>query len=48
MRAGYVCEENGLYALTPLSCQLLITLTTIAMAVVKDSEEEGLIVDGNW
>ncbi len=48
VRAGYVREDEGAYLLTALGRQLLITFTTIALYVVKDSEDEGLIVDGDW
>lgn len=44
IHAAYVREQNGGYDLTPLGCQMLVTVVGIADKVVKDRGEEGLLV----
>ena len=44
IHAAYVREVTGGYDLTPLGCQMLITVASIAEQVVKDRGEEGLLV----
>jgi len=44
MHAAYVREKEGAYDLTPLGCQMLVTVSMIAHEIVKDRGEEGLLV----
>ncbi len=44
LHADYVRELNGGYDLTPLGCQLLLTVAAIASKVVSDRGEAGLLV----
>ena len=44
IHAHYVREQDGQYSLTGLGCQLLITVTSIAVKVVEDAQDEGLII----
>ena len=48
LHAAYAKEEGGTYDLTPLGCQMLITVAAIAQKVVKDSDQEGLLVTSSW
>ena len=48
MHAVYVEEQAGGYKLTPLGCQMLITVASIAEVVVKDRGEEGLLMTTDW
>jgi len=44
LHASYVKEAEGGYDLTPLGCQLLLTVAAIADKVVEDRGEQGLLV----
>lgn len=44
LHAAYVKEANGGYDLTPLGCQMLLTITAIADKVITDAGERGLLV----
>jgi predicted transcriptional regulator len=44
LHAAYVREMNGGYDLTPLGCQMLLTVAAIADKVVEDRGAEGLLV----
>jgi DNA-binding transcriptional ArsR family regulator len=48
IHAAYVCEKDGAYDLTPLGCQMLVTVAMIAHEIVKDRGEEGLLVAATW
>jgi len=44
LHASYVREVAGGYDLTPLGCQMLLTVAAIASKVVEDRGEQGLLV----
>ncbi len=46
--AGYVMQEDGLYRLTRLGCQLLVSLLCMADQVIEDRGERGLEVGAHW
>jgi len=48
IHAAYVSETRGVYDLTPLGCQMLMTVTMLAHGIVKDRGEEGLLIVSNW
>jgi len=49
MHAAYVRENDFGYDLTPLGCQMLITVESIAGKLVADRGEQGLMVtSGGW
>jgi len=44
LHASYVKEADGGYDLTPLGCQMLLTVSAIASKVIEDRGEQGLLV----
>jgi len=44
LHASYVREVEGGYDLTPLGCQMLLTVAAIAGKVIEDRGEQGLLV----
>lgn len=44
LHASYVKEAEGGYDLTPLGCQMLLTVAAIASKVVEDRGDQGLLV----
>jgi len=49
MHAAYVVASDFTYDITPLGCQMLISVTSIAGKVVADRGEQGLMVtSGGW
>jgi DNA-binding transcriptional ArsR family regulator len=49
MHAAYVAASDFAYDITPLGCQMLITVASIAGKVVADRGEQGLMVtSGGW
>lgn len=49
MHAAYVTANDFTYDITPLGCQMLITVASIAGKVVADRGEQGLMVtSGGW
>jgi DNA-binding transcriptional ArsR family regulator len=44
LHASYVKEQGGGYDLTPLGCQMLLTVAAIASKVIEDRGEQGLLV----
>jgi DNA-binding transcriptional ArsR family regulator len=48
MHAAYVAANDFSYEITPLGCQMLITVTSIAGKLVADRGEQGLMVTSGW
>jgi len=48
IRAGYVSERDGGYAMTNVGRQLLVTMTCMAGIIIEDRDDEGLVAGSNW
>ena len=46
--ADYIASEGGKYRLTNLGCELLVTVLSMANAVIEDRGERGLGVGAQW
>lgn len=48
IRAGYVSEREGGYAMTNVGRQLLVTMACMASLIIEDKDDQGLVVGSRW